>query len=62
MTLIEYQKKLIEYQTSDAPADVKEKAIRELRKRFDPSEGNDKAMKQIIASRPDIDDIGGNFE
>jgi hypothetical protein len=53
----EVQKKIAAYQTSDAPHDVKEKAIQDLLSKYKVS--TDTAMVQFLESRADI---GGGDE
>jgi len=62
MTLLEYQTKLASYMSSDASLDVKEKAIKELRKKFDPTLSTQIAKQQIEESKADTSDIGEHDE
>ena len=58
MTLSEYQTKLHRLMVSDAPIDIKEKAIAELRAKFSTDSSAEIARQQIEESKADISDIG----
>ena len=58
MDILEYENKLTMIRTSDASYEIKKNAIDELERKFNTTTSKDKAMEQIIASYPDISDIG----
>lgn len=57
MTEIEYLKKLEAFQVSDAPLEVKEKAINDLKAKFKLTEAANIAREDYFAGKADIDDI-----
>lgn len=57
MTEQEYLKKLEAYQVSDAPIEVKEKAIKDLKSKFKETEAANIARDDYFAGQADIDDI-----
>ena len=62
MTSIEYSKKLDTIAVSDAPYAIKEKAIADLRAKYEKSTtSKDTAMRQFLESAPDISDIKGGM-
>jgi len=62
MTLNEYHSKLVAYMSSDAPAEVKDKAIRELKAKFANTTSVDIAKQQLEESKPDTSDIGEDYD
>jgi hypothetical protein len=58
MTLLEYQRKLASYMTSDAPIEEREAAIVKLRSQFEKNNSSRIAMEQILEAQADISDIG----
>ena len=56
----EYRAKLLMYQTSDAPVEVKAKAIEKLNKEYGivSDEVLIKARAMYEESKPDLDDVG----
>jgi len=57
MTLLEYQRRLENIQTSDAPTEVKDEAIRKLREQFEPVSASQQVLKDIQESQADYDDL-----
>ena len=56
----EFDRKLAAYKRSEAPVDVKEKAISELESEFYGTDGrNTKLLKQIEEGYADTSDMGG---
>ena len=62
MTLLEYQTKLHMLMVSDAPVEDKEKAIAELRTKFNTDSSVEIARQQIEESKADTSDIGTTNE
>jgi len=60
MTILEYEKKLQMIRTSDASYEIKRKAIQDLERKFNTKSSQEIAIKQMIESAPDTDDIGDN--
>jgi len=60
MTYLEFETKLQMLRTSDAPHDIKERAIAELYAKYNTNASTTKAMEQFVASQPDMNDIGDN--
>ncbi len=57
MTEYEIRKKIEQYKLSDAPIEIREKAIRELEAKLVSS--HELAKQQYLEGLPDISDIGG---
>lgn len=58
ITILEYEKKIQMIRTSDAPYEVKQKAIQDLEQKFNTNTSQQIAIQQMIESAPDTDDIG----
>ena len=56
MTYLEYETKLNMLFTSDAPSDVKDKAIQKLRQQYDKLTSVAVAMKQLEEAKADFDE------
>ena len=62
MTSIEYSKKLDTIAVSDAPYAIKEKAIADLKAKYEKSTpSKTTAMQQFLDSSPDISDFRGGM-
>jgi len=61
MTKDEYDAKLAEYQTSTAPVEIKEAAIKALKAKFYGVDADNKSeiLKSIQEGEADISDMGG---